>query len=280
MSRANSDASSDRLSQFGTACEYNDYDLQNDLYWYDDKDEGHFLTPSFQGSEPFGCPTEDKFITNLESQEYLDNSENFNGTHDIFRSDSNVDYSDKPSLYDMAFANEGQKLHVFESRHFDEEGQCERFKGKEEDSTPCGGGLMYGSYLNLQSNDAIGFKLKDVEGVCSEDHSGTKHIANASSNRYATKHTPDDSVDRPRSSSDLHKGDCGEEFIFENIDENEEVDDPIENGDIGNPEAVGGQGEESVFADEILMQENREDEYEIFDLRIIHRRNRYIHMFY
>lgn len=274
VSRTNSDASSDRLSQFGTAREYNDYDLQNDVYWYDDKDEGHFLTPSFHGSGPFGCPTQDKFITNSESQKYLDNSLDFNGTLDVFRSDSNANYSNKPSLYDMAFTNEGQKLHLFESRHFDEESQYELFKRKEEDSTPYGGGIMYESYLNLHNNSTIGFTLKDVEGVCSEDDSGTKHIANGSSNRYATKHTSDDSVDRPLSSSDLHKRDRGEEFIFENIVKNEDVDDPIDNGDISNPEAVGGQGEESVFADEILMQENLEDEYEIFDLRIIHRRNR------
>ncbi|KAF8022142.1 hypothetical protein BT93_G2325 [Corymbia citriodora subsp. variegata] len=271
-SRTNSDASSDRLSQFGTAREYNDYDLQNDLYWYDDKDDGHFLTPSFRGSEPFACPTQDKFITNSESEKYLDNSVDLNGAHDVFRLDSNGDYSDKPSLYDMAFANEGQKLHVFESRHFDEEGQYELFNGKEADSRPYGGGLMYGSYLNLQSNNTI--TLKDVEGVCSEDNSGAKHIANASSDRYATKHTPDDSVDWPQSSSDVQKRDCGEEFIFESMEKNEDVDDPMENGDIGNHEAVGGQGEESVFADEILMQENPEDEYEIFDLRIVHRKNR------
>ncbi|KAL2922201.1 UPF0178 protein YqxD, partial [Bienertia sinuspersici] len=52
-----------RLSQFGTAREYNDFDMQTDL-WYDDKDDGPYMTPSFSGLDldPFGCPSEDKFV--------------------------------------------------------------------------------------------------------------------------------------------------------------------------------------------------------------------------
>ncbi|KAK3228959.1 hypothetical protein Dsin_000840 [Dipteronia sinensis] len=36
-SRGSSDASSDSLSQFDTARDYHDYDMQNDLYWHDEE---------------------------------------------------------------------------------------------------------------------------------------------------------------------------------------------------------------------------------------------------
>ncbi|PKI39555.1 hypothetical protein CRG98_040025, partial [Punica granatum] len=71
-STPNSETSSDRMSQFGTARAYNDFDfeMQNDLYLYDEKsDEGHFMTPCFQGPDPFLGPTEDKFVMSSETNE-------------------------------------------------------------------------------------------------------------------------------------------------------------------------------------------------------------------
>lgn len=73
-SQANSDTSSDRLSQFGTARDYPDFEMQNDLFWHEEKDEDDFMTPCFAGSDFYGCPSQDKFVTTLEMEKTSKNS--------------------------------------------------------------------------------------------------------------------------------------------------------------------------------------------------------------
>ncbi|CAH1438753.1 unnamed protein product [Lactuca virosa] len=74
---ANSHASSDRLSQFGTARDYHEFDMQNDLNWYKEKDEDYAMPmPScFDHSDPFGRPTEDKYVTTLDQNNQNENLE-------------------------------------------------------------------------------------------------------------------------------------------------------------------------------------------------------------
>ncbi|KAM1106001.1 hypothetical protein ACFX2B_002887 [Malus domestica] len=55
-----SQASSDRFSQLSTARDYHDVDMQNDLFWHDEKDDGDFMTPCLERSDLFSCPIEDK----------------------------------------------------------------------------------------------------------------------------------------------------------------------------------------------------------------------------
>lgn len=57
-----SQSSSDRLSQFGTARDYHDFDMQNDLFWYREKDEDFLMPPYFGSSDAVGGPSEDKFV--------------------------------------------------------------------------------------------------------------------------------------------------------------------------------------------------------------------------
>lgn len=52
-SHVNSEASSDRLSEFGTAPAFHDVGMQTDLYWYEGRHEGCFMTPCFKGSADF-----------------------------------------------------------------------------------------------------------------------------------------------------------------------------------------------------------------------------------
>ncbi|KAK9077942.1 hypothetical protein SSX86_001999 [Deinandra increscens subsp. villosa] len=70
---ASSHASSDRLSQFGTARDYHEFDMQNDLNWYREKDEDYAMLSCFDNSDPFGGPTEDKFVMTLEKEDQDDN---------------------------------------------------------------------------------------------------------------------------------------------------------------------------------------------------------------
>ncbi|XP_057788874.1 uncharacterized protein LOC131005803 isoform X2 [Salvia miltiorrhiza] len=64
-SRAASQTSSDGLTQFGTARDYPDFDMQNDLFWYKEKDED-FGMPQPQAG---GDLSEDKFVTAVQTGE-------------------------------------------------------------------------------------------------------------------------------------------------------------------------------------------------------------------
>nr|XP_043633999.1 serine/threonine-protein kinase ppk15-like [Erigeron canadensis] len=65
---ASSHASSDRLSQFGTARDYHEFDMQNDSTWYREKDEDYCMPSSFDHFDPFTGPSEDKFVMTLEKE--------------------------------------------------------------------------------------------------------------------------------------------------------------------------------------------------------------------
>ncbi|KAJ0771960.1 putative dual-specificity kinase CMGC-DYRK-PRP4 family [Helianthus annuus] len=75
MRGASSHASSDRLSQFGTARDYHEFDMQNDLNWYRENDEDYAMPSCFDDSDPFGGQTEDKFVTTFEKENQNDNLE-------------------------------------------------------------------------------------------------------------------------------------------------------------------------------------------------------------
>ncbi|KAI3809143.1 hypothetical protein L1987_25113 [Smallanthus sonchifolius] len=73
---ASSHASSDRLSQFGTARDYHEFDMQNDLNWYREKDEDYAMPSCFEyNSDPFRGPSEDKFVMTFEKENQNDNLE-------------------------------------------------------------------------------------------------------------------------------------------------------------------------------------------------------------
>ncbi|KAI3721054.1 hypothetical protein L2E82_32057 [Cichorium intybus] len=75
LTGANSHASSDRLSQFDTARDYHEFDMQNDLNWYKEKDEDYAMPSCFDHSDPFGRPTEDKYVTTLDKDNQIENLE-------------------------------------------------------------------------------------------------------------------------------------------------------------------------------------------------------------
>ncbi|KAL9164952.1 hypothetical protein ABFS82_06G138800 [Erythranthe guttata] len=60
--RPTSEASSERLSQFGTARDYPDFDMQNDLFWYKEKDEDYPMPPLFLGRDFYGEESDDKYV--------------------------------------------------------------------------------------------------------------------------------------------------------------------------------------------------------------------------
>ncbi|XP_051121584.1 uncharacterized protein LOC127244993 isoform X2 [Andrographis paniculata] len=62
-------SSSDRMSQFGTARDYPDFDMQNDLFWYKENDADYYsMLPPFSAAvgDTDGFPSEDKHITGVQ----------------------------------------------------------------------------------------------------------------------------------------------------------------------------------------------------------------------
>ncbi|CAI0415913.1 unnamed protein product [Linum tenue] len=101
-SQRDSDTSSDRMSQFGTARDYPDFDMQNDLFWYDGRGdgrgEGSFNDPRL---EYFVGVSEDKFVMTSGAERQLE--EDTVGLYDKsegFETEASVDFLDKPCLFD------------------------------------------------------------------------------------------------------------------------------------------------------------------------------------
>ncbi|XP_038992127.1 muscle M-line assembly protein unc-89-like [Hibiscus syriacus] len=124
-SQADSDTSSDRLSQFGTARDYPDFEMQSDLFWHDDEKEDLFLTPCFAGSDLYGCPSQDKFVTTSEIELQCDNTLISYDKSDGFQTEDGIDYLDKPCLFNMAGINGENELKVAGDIDVDHNGASE-----------------------------------------------------------------------------------------------------------------------------------------------------------
>lgn len=71
-SRPASRTSSDGLTQFGTARDYPDFDMQNDLFWYKEKDEDFTMLPVLTDGGFYGDLSEDKFVTAVQKGERVE----------------------------------------------------------------------------------------------------------------------------------------------------------------------------------------------------------------
>ncbi|XP_065870960.1 uncharacterized protein [Euphorbia lathyris] len=221
-SRANSESSSDRMSQFGTARDYPDFELQNDLHWYDEKDEDHFLSPSFNGLDYFGGPSEDKFVTTSDTAHQFENPLDLYRRAEEFDTEATNDYLDKPCLFNMTFVEHKKEPQTTDHYHFEGNGCADPL---EVGDIPSDYGIEPRNRKNSDSN-------YPVERQLSSDWSY----------KYFSKNIPN---------------------------EHEVEKDGEANGENGELQAAADEN-----SDELLMFDNQEDEYEVFNLRIIHRKNR------
>ncbi|XP_074287209.1 uncharacterized protein LOC141612352 [Silene latifolia] len=226
-----SGTSSDRLSQFGTAREYQEFDMQTDL-WYDDKDDGPYMTPSFGGLDPFGCPTEDKFVMTSETGTLSKNPFSFN------RLSEGSEGSD--SRFEYPFQSHDIRIENIDN------GQVKDYYHLDDELNPQVGirwELDRAGYSDVEDIDSKlkEFSLKDSV----QEPDGSRNIYEAEKqellvvNRY-----------------DFGPGDC-KELVTSSEEPNAAVNEP-----------------EGTAPEEIPYWEANEDEYEVFDLRIIHRKNR------
>ncbi|KAJ9539874.1 hypothetical protein OSB04_026380 [Centaurea solstitialis] len=204
LRKGSSHASSDRLSQFGTARDYHEFDMQNDLNWYSERDEDYAMPSCFHNleSDPLGGPTEDKFVTTLEKENQIDDLKvGFDHILDPVEKSNNVDKACS-FIKNATFKN----------------------------ATLCS--ALEGIDLNGFHDTQIGIKPKD-DVSCFEEDDGSYN----------------DDLDL-----------VGDKDLEFNV--------------IGDYDAAKDEeGDGFDTNDESLMNVNG-DEYEIFDLRIIHRKNR------
>ncbi|XP_038885603.1 serine/threonine-protein kinase SRPK isoform X2 [Benincasa hispida] len=256
-----SDSSSDIASQFDTARDYHEFDLQNDFLWYDEKEDVNFMTPSFEGQDFFGCPSEDKFIMTTQRDEQF-SSLSAPAKSILCRSTPSSD----ESLIEVDGVDRYKQL----------EGG---FEGLSKGSIPfCKCCVAHGEFYNksadcnylnpsfneMDSNDFQSKVVKDIVANCDlapQCDSSTDIYSSSNFVQEFEDHNDSQNKILERSytlnaANSFKVGSLGE--VQEEANEFE----PVADGD-------------GVAADdELPMYYTNNDEFEVFDLRIIHRKNR------
>ncbi|XP_023551160.1 probable serine/threonine-protein kinase clkA isoform X1 [Cucurbita pepo subsp. pepo] len=220
-----SESSSDIASQFDTARDYHEFDLQNDLLWYDEKEDVNF----------FGCPSEDKFIMTTERTEQF----------------SSLSAPEKSILCRTARSSDERLIEI--TNHPYKQG----LEGLPEGCLPfCKCCVANGEFYSHKSDS----QLKVVKDIATNCDSSTEIYC--SSNFVHGFENHNDSLSKVLEKSYIHNAADGY-----NVDSRGEVE---EEADESEPVADG----DGVAADELPMYGINDDEFEVFDLRIIHRKNR------
>nr|XP_043613571.1 dual specificity protein kinase CLK1-like [Erigeron canadensis] len=252
-----SQASSDRLSQFGTARDYHDFDLQNDLNWYTERDEDYAMPPLFDNSDPFSGPTEDKFVMTSDKENQDENLQMF--LDPILDPFEQTSYLDKPwPLTSVGYVKkDGVKI----TDYYDLDGKC-----VERDLN---GATLYGSFEGDNLKDFIETEAACNSNICSFCLEENKRSCDCclvveSKNCHLPQNQMGDKdvdLDMNTACKGVHGG---------NLHEDREGDaSKLKESDA----AKVKEGDADATNNELLMHAN-EDEYEVFDLRIIHRKNR------
>ncbi|KAK1415498.1 hypothetical protein QVD17_31280 [Tagetes erecta] len=238
-----SQASSDRLSQFGSARDYHDFDVQNDLNWYAERDEDYAMPPLFDNSDPFSGPTEDKFVMSSDKENQDENHQPF--LDPVLDSFGQTNYMDKPwplTLTSVGYVKDGVKV----TDYYDLDGNC-----VEQDLN--GEGVILKDYQEVHT----GYK-KDVCNSCLEENKISCDCYRVGGSK--TTHESKNYKDEKDADFDLSSN--FEDINERNVQEHHESD-----------AAKVNEGDPDATNNELLIYAN-EDDYEVFELRIIHRKNR------
>lgn len=167
-------ASSDTMSQFGTARDYSEFDMQNELYCYNERDDG-YMPPGSGNSDSIGSPTEDKFVMTSEKQNNSDNEIYAKHTSEYVQPIQKANYSDNLWPFDsMDIATDGTQIkdyhNLVESFHL--EGSDNHDSGS--DSRHYCDDPAIHSVTNDEQSDLNPFHFettenKDVSKECCED---------------------------------------------------------------------------------------------------------------
>lgn len=154
--------------------------MQNDLFWYKEKDEDYAMPPLFSDTDYYGDPSEDKYVMTVQTGEHVEDPL----AHNCISDGGSVNLKDE----------------------------------------------AYKDYFELGKPFQLEHNYDWVGGF-----DNTNDFHSAEKDNQVTEND-----------------DYG--FIYD--------------------EVIGGDEESDALSDELLMYEVKEDDYEIFNLRIIHRKNR------
>lgn len=274
--RTSSRSSSDSLSQFGTARDYHEFDMQNDLYWYKEKDEDYAMPPVFGISDILGGPSEDKFVMTEVTGKQGENGISMNHIPEGLQSLGSNNCCDKKwpinstkSADDEVFKDYyNLKKHV----HFEERTNKVRDCADYSCSAPlcacCGGtGSNYVrdvdcGFPTLKASEANG-NLCEPIGEASTAVDAKYSIKDNSMFDWFGDLKINDDFGTQIIKDDYHLTENG----------NQEPRGDAEAAEPCDPD-VAVDEENCTISDELMMYTSREDDYEVFNLKIIHRKNR------
>lgn len=221
-SRPASQASSDGLTQFGTARDYPDFDMQNDLFWYKEKDEDFFMSSVFAGRDFYGDLSEDKFVTAVQTGERVEDqvAYNFISVESIMKVES---LCTRDNLKDATY-----KDYYELGDHFR---------------------LEQGILKATNANDNQIMTIEE-RMTASDPNFSTKQ-----NSAYDWVGIFDKKDNRPNNNDDFDK-------TYDGV-----------TGEIHEPEVMENEENDRV-SNELHLYESKDDNFEIFNLRIIHRKNR------
>lgn len=201
------------------------------------------MTPCFDGVDYFGCPTEDKFIMTSDTDKKNEDMLDLHYKSEV-PSEISVDYLDKISSMDAKG--------VYVTDYYQYEMQHQLEGGSEEEPA--------GEKLNETNLDDCHL---DVFGGFPSTNRRRK------SSSYSPKRSSTSGW-LEKGSSDLH-GKVAEKDLRPNGIDSSEVGNSDVNEESHDPEAATDEDSNDVF-----MHNTDENEYEVFDLRVIHRKNRFV----
>ncbi|KAG5557985.1 hypothetical protein RHGRI_008032 [Rhododendron griersonianum] len=263
MTGVSSQASSDRLSQFGTARDYEDFDMQNDIWWYNEKDEDYALPPHFGRSDSFTCPSEDKFVTTLEKGEQIDSQLDINNISEGFHTVESSNYLDKPWPFTISSTDDVHGVQCTEYDHLNEIVQHER--SVEKDKEGC-------TVYSCSSPNCICCSDAGIFGTDPKDRSLMSPKIEGNSITCDRSSNNDCAADF-KVTADFHISVAGKDLLHCEKD-NCKGGNATKVAAVAHEAEVDANEEDGVSEDQLPMLDTNEDEYEVFDLRIIHRKNR------
>lgn len=228
--------------------------MQNEPYWYNEKDDDYFMTPNFEGPDFFGSQSEDKFVMTAETENQHDHYLALDHNYEDLQLEGNGGYMDKACLYNHPSVGDENVAYS--------EGYCHMNNKDQFEGDPTS--FNYPSLKEINLND---FHLKVVEDITSFD-TAPQHTVNQSFDYYTRK-----------DSSEVYKGPYDLTIKVSETDlpnglDNYEARDGGELAEESQDPEIAAAGEDNT--DDELLKYIQEDEYEVFDLRIIHRKNRFV----
>ncbi|PKA49906.1 Serine/threonine-protein kinase AFC3 [Apostasia shenzhenica] len=285
--------SSGRHSEFATARGYHEHNLFADTGWYGDEYAGYFNDADLLPANSSGWQSEDKFVMSIEAEESFMKQETNSWDYGM-KPDNRVClasddvYGCSFPLCDCCKRHAGEKIKALNPsssiygkyRIMDDE--TERLEECEEDGAQLklvdeitGTSPLVSNSANLcQEKEDKVLDSRQVEKNMDEISTFPFPVTNPSFKQ--NNGGSSDDFSKARLSDNINS----KVFVEEDIDERPfgweavELEEQNDDYDSGNTDSIGAGGEDRGSADDLQLFTAHDDEFDVFDLKIIHRRNR------